>query len=843
LQVQREWYAQRQISALVLLAEAHAARAEPLQALHYARRALELDPWHEPMHRRIMRLLAAQGERNAALAQYERCRRVLADELGVEPEAATRALADQIRAGAATAVAPPTTEAPAGPPPASPISAPPALTLAPLPVPPTRLIGRAAEVRDLEALLTRPACRLLTLLGPGGVGKTRLALRLAELLAHRYADGVLWLTLDGLVAVEAFTALLARALGCAVDDTGDALAQVRTALAPRRLLLALDNFEALMSAAAVVRELLSAAPHLTILITSRERLQLQSEWVYDVDGLALPGDPAEPWNADALVFFADRLQQAGYRLDPIADLAAAVRIARLVEGNPLALELAASACRAQRPADVAAAIEADLDVLRVRLRDVPERHRSMRAAIAYSWNLLTGGERLMLAFLSVLRNGFSDDAAVAVAHASPDDLVALADKSLLRRAGSRNTLHELVRRFAAEQLAITGQAPVARVAQLDWCVAYAEAAEPHLTGAAQQEWLEQLEVEHANLRAALAYAIEHAHTDAALRLVAALVRFWWMHGHVREGRGWIEQALALEGGSIPARARALHAGGSLAGQMGDLAVAVRLLEQSLALERTVGRPAELVRVLNNLAFLYLNHAEYAAAETLLAEALALDQARGDAHGVAFDYGGLAQIAFFRSDYVRASELWLTSLAGHRRAGDRHSVAVTLLNLGSVRRFQGDLTAARSALEESLAAFRTLGSAYGLAHTHVQLAHLAYAVGDRPAAQAQLAAGLPLFADQGVSGELAGALSLCARIALDDGQVRRSARLWSAALMLLDDRGASLQPPDMLEFGRTLAAARAQAAGREWDAGWAEGRTLALEVVIAAALAGNPAAEL
>jgi DNA-binding SARP family transcriptional activator/predicted ATPase len=844
LLVRREWFARQQLDTLTRLAAAYEALGRPASALGHARRALELDPWREPAHRQIMRLLASQGERGQALTQYERCRRILADELGVEPEEATVELFQTIRADRAATQQPESPSnnlvilAPAVV--AEPLPTVPARPQVPLnlPVQPTSCIGRERELVELDRLLVRPDCRLVTLLGPGGTGKTRLALQLVERLAGRFHDGACWISLAPLRSLDEFTGTLARALGCAADDTGDLIAQIWQAVATRQMLLALDNLEHLLDAADIAADLLAAGSQLTILATSRERLQLRAEWIYDLGGLAFPSTESAD---DVLEYDAIRLltERAGQvrrdGIDEPAERAAAARIAGAVEGNPLALELAAAARRSRPFSAIAIAIESDLDILRVTLRDLPERHRSVRATLEYSWRLLSSAEQQALARLALFRGSFAPEAAKAVARADQELLETLADKSMVRRAGERYELHELLRRFAAEQLAAFGEVQATNEALLAWVMAYAEMAEPLVGGAEQEHWLGRLEADHAHLRAALGWAIEQGRPESAQRVGAALMRFWWVHGHLREGRDWLERALKLEGGTPASRARALHGAGGLAGQMGDLPAARAQMAASLELERSVGRKAELTRVLNNLAFVLINQAEYEEAEALIIEALALDRELADDRGVAFDLGTLGQLAYFQSDYPRAAEYFTESLHGHLNADDTHSIAVTRLNLGSALRLQGRAAEAQVQLEQSLGLFRSMGSSYGVAFSLVQLARLAAAAGKLPEARAAVRESLPLLSSLGTTGELAGTLALVAQLTVDAGGPQRQARLWGAAMALLDQRGASLQPPEMLEFGQQLAQARSTIPAPLWSAGWAEGHAMTTEDAIAEAL--------
>lgn len=820
--LRREWFEARQLATLARLAAHAAARGDHAAALDYARRELAIDPLREAAHRAAMAALAALGDRAAALAQYERCRRTLAEELGVAPDEETERLRQAIRAGEVEPAAPPPPRADEPPP-------------APLPAQPTSFIGRAADLRNLLGLLDDPERRLITLLGPGGVGKTRLAHRLAETAAPHYGHGARWVALAHLRSPDELPDAVARALGCAHDDSGDARARLREHLQPRELLLVLDNFEHVLGGAALLSELLAAAPRLTVVVTSRERLQLRAEWVYELDGLGLAAAPGAP--AEAVELLLERARQVA-RIDPLApdELAAAERIAALVEGLPLALELAAATRRTRPFAAIAAALERDLDLLRSSLRDLPERHRSVRATFEYSWRLLDAAERAAMARLSLFRGGFSPAAAAAVADADEAALEALADKSMLRRAGERLDMHELVRRYAAEALAAGDDGPAAEAAHLDWALALAAQAERGMVGPEQELWLARLEAEHANLRAALTRAIEGRHAAEAQELAASLTRFWWMRGHMAEGRGWLERALALGGDDPGPRARALHGAGGLANQLGDLAPARALLEESLALERALGRQAELSRVLNNLALVYLNQGAYEPARALIEEALVIDRGLGDERGVAFSFGTLGEIAYVQGDYQRSAELYAQSLELHRRARDEHSVAVTLVNLGVTLYAQGRLGEARPLLEEGLGRFRALGAAFGEAYCLVRLARIALAAGDQAAALTYGRQAVPMLADLGHLGELGLCLMSLARLALAAGDAARAGRLWGAADGLLAAPGASVTADDRAEYDKLLAEARAAADRPAWEAAWDEGRALSLAEAVALTLA-------
>jgi DNA-binding SARP family transcriptional activator len=402
--LRREELQGRALAALALLTSFHERRGSYERAGAYARSQIELAPWREEAHRQLMRVLVQQGERSAALAQYELCRRMLAEQLGAEPDGATTGLYEQIRAGELCA-------APAGP------AAQPAL-----PLQPTAFVGREAELVDLAEMLETPACRLVTIVGPGGVGKTRLALQVAAGQTHAFADGVVFVALAALSSAEFLAATLADGLQIPLQPQGDPQAQLIAALRPKELLLILDNFEQLLPGATLLAEILREASGVTLLVTSRERLDLQWEWVFDLAGLSFPqGDGAGDLEGfSAVQLFVQRARQHRRRFSIAGSAGAAVaEICRLVEGVPLGVELAATSVREHAPAEIAGRIRHALTQLATPSRDVAPRHRSMRAVFDHSWELLSAEERRSFRRLSVFRGGFGDAAAEAVAEATP----------------------------------------------------------------------------------------------------------------------------------------------------------------------------------------------------------------------------------------------------------------------------------------------------------------------------------------------------------------------------------------------------------------------------------------
>ncbi len=380
--VQREHLHRQMMEALSHLLEYHERRGQVKRAIEIAYRQVEVEPWREETHRQLMRLLALDGRRSAALAQYRACRRILAEELGAEPTAETTALHRQIADSDG--------------------EQPVALArsrLAPLPPLPSALIGREADLADLASLLADPDCRLLTLVGQGGIGKTHLALQVAIDQVGLYCDGVAFVPLAALDAAEHLVFTLAAALNYRFHDSADPEQQLLDMLREKELLLVLDNMEHLLEAADFLARILHHAPGVTLLLTSRERLNLREEWVYELEGLDYPAEGLEgSWQAcSSVALFVERARRVERRFDLGEQRAPAVaRICRLVEGMPLAVELAAAWMRLRTPEEVAANIERNLDALRASARNVPARHASLHAVFEHSWQLLNADEQLLL---------------------------------------------------------------------------------------------------------------------------------------------------------------------------------------------------------------------------------------------------------------------------------------------------------------------------------------------------------------------------------------------------------------------------------------------------------------
>ena len=831
--LKREVLHQQAIEAFAHLTIYHEQRRSYEQACHYAQRQLELDPWREEAHRQLMRMLLLRGERSAALAQYEACRRILADDLGVEPDEETTALYEQIRASTS-----------------SELSAPGHLIQnseirtqnVHLPAQPTPFIGREDELAELADMLENPSCRLITIVGPGGIGKTRLALEVAAGQIHAFADGVVFVALAALSSGEFLPSAIADALKITLQPQRDPKAQLLDALREQELLLILDNFEQLLEGAALLPELLRHAPRVTLLVTSRERLDLQWEWVFDIEGLSYPvGDVTDAIETfSAVQLFVQRGRQVRRHFSLAGQEGAAVaQICELVEGMPLAIELAAAAVREHSCEEIAGRIRSNLTLLATSSRDAPARHRSMRAVFDHSWQLLAVEERGIFRRLSVFRGGFRDNAAGVVAGASAAVLSALTNKSLLRRQTTgRYEMHEVVRQYADEQLREARELERTRDRHLEHELALAELAEPALQGSEQQIWLERLDLEHDNLRAAMGWALEATEAQAALRLSGALLRFWAIHGHLSEGRRWLEQALAHAGSDdAPAslRLKALNAAGTLARLQGDYARAQALLEACLALGRQTDETQWVATALNALGLVARRQGEPDRAAALYEESLALSRQIGDQRSIVNALSNLAGVVNAQGDHDRAAALYEESLAFSREAGDKLGIAADLNNLGNAVFDQGDYPRAAALYEESLALCKEGGDQYGISLALYNLGDLAHRVGNLERARACLAEGLALSRRLGDEARCAEYLERLAWLAVAQAEPERAGRLWGAAAVLREKLGVARSPNERVEHEDELNTARAQLDEVAFAAAWAEGRAMTLEQAVVEAL--------
>jgi predicted ATPase/DNA-binding SARP family transcriptional activator len=744
---QAEELRQQLASVLERLARGHGVEGNHEAALPYARRWLALDPLHEPAHRRLMELYAAAGQRSAALRQYTECVRILEEELGLPPAEETTALYEQIRtmppaeAAVALGLAEPM-ELPIRR--ASPRHNLPAQT--------TPFVGREEELAEIRTRLQDPGCRLLTLLGPGGIGKTRLALRVAEdLIAVEptcFEHGVFFVSLAPFRTVEGVVPAVAEALGYSfhTDPAGSARTAPRQQLLDylqrKQLLLVMDNYEHLLvdglprngesgsDGTGFVTDVLSTAPRVKILVTSRATLQVQGEHLYPLTGLQVPDAmlPISEDNWPALRGYSavELFIQGGQQVRPDLelrpqDLADIAHICQLVQGMPLGILLAAAWVEMLTPEEIAAEIQQSLDFLETDLRDVPPRQRSIRAAFDHSWRLLEEREREVFQALSVFHGGFTREAALEVAGASLRDLTSLSNKSLLRPSSpGRYELHELLRQYGAERLDLVAEQGEA--VRDRHCAYYSSALERwagELKGARQQEALEEMDLEIENGRAAWIWAVAHGQVA---RLAQGVEGIWLYHSQrlrLQEGDAAFQAAVrALEAIDSPEaqrlRARCLLLWSNFHAYQIERDSSIDLAERAMVALQGLEAAGHDVRGEMALAlFCQARRQDWFDRDPLEAyqicrRSVALYEELGDRWGLARALARLGYVAEVAGRFGEAQKLCEQSLVIWQELGDPHGMAEAMLTLGVICWVQGRLDEAHRLLRESLAICRTLG---------------------------------------------------------------------------------------------------------------------------------------
>jgi non-specific serine/threonine protein kinase len=724
-----------------------------------------------------------------------------------------------------------------------------------LPVPPTSLIGREQELADVTALLRDPAVHLVTLTGFGGTGKTRLSLEAAAALQGEL-DVVVFVDLLPVREPELVPAAIAQELG--VEEVpGRSLAElIQQLLGSRAALLVLDNFEQVLPAATFVTELLAAAPQLSLLVTSQSPLRVRGEHEYGVPPLTLPDDldvddPHALGRSPAVALFVERVQAVRPGFELTAENAAAVaEICRRLDGIPLAIELAAARAKLLTPQAMRSRLQRRLELLTGGAADLPPRQRTLRGAIDWTYSLLDETEQGLLARLGAFVGGCSLEAAEAVA-GEPfgldlggivNGLASLVDKSLLRQEDAadgepRFTMLGTIREYALERLAERGELDQVRRLHADRFLELVETAEPELARANQALWLERLDEENGNIRAALAWSLESGETELGLRLVGALVRFWSIRGHMAEGRGRLQEALADAGrASEPVRAKAEFAAGYAALGLGDFADAEARFEQSRELAERAGDIGGDATARAQLAWIALTRTTDGGgrARDLADESLRLAREVDDKRTASGALNTLAELALQRGEGEEALRLLEEGLALRRGLGDKRLVSNSLLNLGRARLVRSELDHAAPLLGEGLALAKELGDTWSVSVALAALGRLRLLEDDPGQAAELFRDGLRLAAARGDKRAAADCLQGLGGALGLEGDVELAARLFGAAAATLEAIGASPTAVERVLEERLSPRFRAEL-GDDFDFKLAAGRALTLDEAVALAL--------
>ncbi|MDQ5818620.1 MAG: NB-ARC domain-containing protein [Actinomycetota bacterium] len=687
-----------------------------------------------------------------------------------------------------------------------------------MPVPPTPLVGRERDLEEIKTLLGQPEVRILTLAGLGGVGKTRLAIQAAWDAAGLFPDGVVFVGLAPLGNAALVLSTIMQSLGLRETEGRAPCETLCAFLKEKRLLLVLDNFEHVLEAAPEVATLIESCPNLTVLATSRAPLRVRGEQEYPVAPLDVPDPTRVPdlqdvVGAPAVELFVQRARAASPTFELTRHNAASVAaICWRLDGLPLALELAAARVKFLGPTALLSRLDRALEAGGA--RDLPERQRTMRATLDWSYELLHGPEKELFGRLSVFAGGFELEAAEAVGAAGDVDaadvvllLGNLVEQSLVvaqadeEEDGIRYGMLEPVRQYATERLKESGEAGEVRRRHAGYYLALAERVGPELRGPEQATWLRRLEAELDNLRAAIGWSLEHGEAEAVARTSYAMWTFWWLSGNISEGRRWMEETLAREPGlSARARAQLLFVAATMGQALGDFEGTWPMIQESLALFRQLG----------------------------------------DRWGIGDGLGTGGLIALGLDQPERGLALMQEAVDVKLEVGDRWGAGAMLGFGASVPLKKGDLTTARRLAERGLSLAREVGAREIIYITLNPLAAIALAEGDYEHASRLFAEGLTLSSELGEESSVAYCLEGLATIAAHEGNLEHASRLWGAAEALLEEIEAIAYPhaSDPLLRRDQKDAARRRLDKQTWELAWAEGRAMTTEQAIAEALGGR-----
>jgi predicted ATPase/DNA-binding winged helix-turn-helix (wHTH) protein len=731
-----------------------------------------------------------------------------------------------------------------------------------LPVQRTGFLGREKEVAAAEQLLQRPDVSLVTITGPGGIGKTRLAVQLASRLVEQFSGGTYFVSLSSLSDPGLLASVIVQALGIREAGTQSPMEVLKANLrrsgrSPKLLLL--DNFEHLVGGVPTVVELLSVASKLKVLVTSRSALHVYGENEFPVPPLALPEQPVSTVEvlsqSPAVALFVQRAVAAkpDFQLTP-ENAAAVAEICARLDGLPLAIELAAARVKVLSPTAMRTRLSSRLQLLTGGARDMPHRHQTLRAAMDWSYDLLTPTEQKLFRRLSVFVGGCTLEGAEAVCDAKGDlgldvldGMESMVDKSLAQRdeqsdGEPRFVMLETIREYALEKLEASGEKALTKRAHAAYCLVLAEERATEQVGTVSADWLAHYGVEHDNFRAAVEWLTETEDAEWGLRLGGALFRYWEMHEYLAEGRARLDKLLKIAGAQAPtkARSRALFAAGVLGVEQGDYAAAEALIRESMEISRQLGNAEGAAVCLNALAVSARDRGDIPSARSLFEESLTVWREVGDPKAVASAVSNLANIVRLQGDNTRARSLYAECLSIFSGLGDRAGVAWSMNYQGDVARDQGDPAAARALYEESLEIFRELGDRWGIAGTLADLGNLASDQGNYSMAQDLYRQSIRIFQELEHKRGIARLLECFACSASVQLEAERSLRLAGAAAALRQNIGAPLTPAEHAKLEASLHTARqalgSTGGGTAWSEGWALPIEKAIEEVL---MLGDP----
>lgn len=721
----------------------------------------------------------------------------------------------------------------------------------------TSFVGRETEQAIVRSLLV--SHRLVTLTGAGGIGKTRLALRVAVEMRDAYEDGVWLIELASLREPDFVPRTVTAVLGLEEHPGKSSAKMLAEYLESKHLLLVLDNAEHLLAAIAqLTDELTRQCPHITVMVTSREQLAVLGEATYRVPSLSVPrrdrqltAESVSPYESAQL--FRQRAQLFLRQFDITDQNAPALAsICERLDGIPLALELAAGRMRSMSVEEVNHRLDQRFRLLTGASRTAPRRQQTLRAVVDWSYDLLNDAEKMLLDRLSVFSGGWTLEAAEQVCNGEGieswevlDILTALIDKNLVvadeRRGQTRYRLLETVRQYAWDRLTERRDGRRWQDEHRAYFLELATHAEPHLRSSEQRAWLDRLEAEHDNVRSALRWSSAKEETAQGLELAASFWPFWLMRGHFHEGRTWLSAFLASTraGEALHARARALRGSGVMAELEGDYRAASAAYEQSMAMFRELGDRRGIAGSLHNLGSVASAKGDDETAQALWEQTLAIRREMTDDLGIADVLGNLGKVAYHRGDYEAARAMWEESLSISRRLNDLRGVKFSLSNLGRLALDDADYASSRAMWEESRKIAQELGDRWAYAWSIMDLGDLAFAQNDYRKARTLHQESLSIRRELGNRPSVADSLERLAGIAFVLEAPLRGARICGAVERLREEIGVPLSPDEQIRYDRSVDCARdAHGNDATFNSAWQGGREMTLEQAIAYALAAD-----